>query len=163
MSHQSTDRDPKDNLSALEQRLASWRPTPAAGGVDRDRMLFEAGRAAAGGRSGWFASACLALLALGLGGLLARERGNRRDLEAALAARVDAPPGPSPAAAVAPPARTVALAPDSYLVLTQRMLAAGIEDPTLRASNPAPGHPLVHPEPALSPLDARRLGGSLDL
>ena len=33
------------DLSALERRLAAWRP--AAGALDRDRMLYDAGRAAA--------------------------------------------------------------------------------------------------------------------
>ena len=33
------------DLSEFERRLAAWRP--AVGGLDRDRMLYEAGRAAA--------------------------------------------------------------------------------------------------------------------
>ncbi len=164
MSIERTGRDPEGDLSALEQRLGSWQPTRASSVVDRDRMLYEAGGAAAGaacwGRSGWLASACLALVALGLGVLLIQERGNRRGMEAALAAQIGAPK-PLPAAPITPPA--VAFEPESYLVLTQRMLAAGTDDSPLPASNPAPGRSLVHPEPALSPLDARRLGKSLDL
>ena len=37
----------QDHLSSLEERLRSW--VPSAGGLDRDRMLFEAGRAEARG------------------------------------------------------------------------------------------------------------------
>ena len=89
MSIERTGRDPEGDLSALERRLGNWRP--AAGVVDRDRMLFEAGRAAARneswGRFGGLSSAFLALVALGLGGLLVREQGNRRALEATVAAQ----------------------------------------------------------------------------
>ena len=49
------DRDERErdssgpDLTALERRLAAWRP--AAGALDRDRMLYDAGRAAAAGPS----------------------------------------------------------------------------------------------------------------
>ena len=35
----------EDDLKALEHRLTAWRPT--AGALDRDRMLYNAGQAAA--------------------------------------------------------------------------------------------------------------------
>ncbi len=62
-----------EELKAFESRLAGVRP--AAAGIDRDRMLFEAGRAAglsgakrarwvwgAGTFGGWAAAACVALV-----------------------------------------------------------------------------------------------------
>jgi hypothetical protein len=150
----------EENLSALEQRLGSWRPIPASGAVNRDRLVFEAGRAAAGAgawrRIGWCSNACLALVALGLGGLLARERGDRQALEATLAARASAP-----ASAAMPP--VVALEPDSYFVLTHHILAAGANDSMPIVSDQPPDRRPAPPEPPLSPLRARRREGPVDL
>ena len=81
------------DLSELERRLAAWRP--AAGALDRDRMLYEAGRAAAradGRVQSWrLATAALVLLAVGLGGLLVHERSQRH---AHWKRRLPSPPGP---------------------------------------------------------------------
>jgi hypothetical protein len=154
------ERGPEEDMSALERRIGRWRP--AAGVVDRDRVMFEAGRAAAHvgswGRLGFASAACLALVASGLVGLLVRERGHRRALEAVLAARAPALalPGDVPPPVVAP-------GPDSYLVLTHRWHAGGLDDATLTASSLSPGHDKEPPEPPLSPLSARGLGRSSEL
>jgi hypothetical protein len=73
---------PRDELTELERRLSNWTPTATA--LDRDRMLFEAGRASARsgawGRPTTALAVGLAALAVALGGWAARERGQRRAL-----------------------------------------------------------------------------------
>jgi len=149
--------DPAD----LERRLARLRP--AAGGLDRGRMLYEAGRAAAhadsraGARLASAAALALAAGCVGLGGLLARERGHRLDAEQALAAA--RPRGPDPGRLAPPPVLAVRPDPDSYLALTRRALVAGLDDP------PGPhearrGGPPDDPEP---PLRVRGPGVPLSL
>lgn len=68
MSHDHHD-DPvlPDELSQVAQRLAGWRP--GAPGLDRDRLLYEAGRSSRrGGRLSLFgAMAAIAVIAVGLG------------------------------------------------------------------------------------------------
>jgi hypothetical protein len=128
--HSQGDREHQIDLTELEHRLAAWRP--AAGALDRDRMLYDAGRAAAlagvQARSWRLATAALALLTIGLGGLLAREQSQRRVLETALAARAGTL---EPAPAISSPARETPaiepLEPSSYFVLTAR-LTQGAQD-----------------------------------
>jgi hypothetical protein len=122
----------QDRLSDLEQRLRSW--VPSAGGLDRDRMLFEAGQAAAGAAerarmmSRWwkFAAGAAAVLALSLGVAWRNERRER------LALQLDIARSSQPALLTAPVAsRSVlmaqrhvkAVAPDrwSYLTLVRQV------------------------------------------
>src|SRR5262249_43180209 len=102
--HPNREHDP--DLTALEDRLATWRP--ATGALDRDQMLYDAGHAAARADiriSSWrLATATLALISIGLGGLLvhqeslrarerawlAREQSQRLALETAFVARTGA-------------------------------------------------------------------------
>jgi hypothetical protein len=165
------------DLTALERRLAAWRP--AAGALDRDRMLYDAGRAAAGARPWRPATAALLLATTGLGGLLVRERiqlaregsllaherAHRLEAETALAARTrtsrtsPAIPSSVPSiAAVEPPA------PDSYLVLTSR-LAQGVAEaprpddgrpPAPTGPPPGSSEPSTRPVP-LRPINIRRV------
>lgn len=153
---------PEGPLSDLERRLERWRPLP--GSLDRDRMLFDAGRAAARaeswGRLGAALAASFALVAVGLGGLLVRERGDRHALEATLAERTREPALPervSPLPTFAEPA------PNSYLALSRRILASGLEELPQAASNAPRGEIPERPEPPLTPLDARWRGGLMDL
>jgi len=114
----------ENELNAMERRLATWRPV--IGALDRDRMLYEAGRAAARAdarvQSWRLATAALILIGVGLGGLLAHERSQRQTLEVAIAAWVDArqPAGEI----VSPEFREIPaiepFAPDSYFALTSR-------------------------------------------
>src|SRR4051812_23367722 len=78
MSIERPGLDPEDDLIALERRLEGWRPVANFCAVDRDRLFYEAGRAAARSRvhPAWLSTACLALVALTLGGLLVHERDN---------------------------------------------------------------------------------------
>ena len=134
----------EDDLKALEDRLTAWRP--ASGSLDRDRMLYDGGRAAGRGegpiRSWRMATAALLLLTIGLGGLLvhqgslldrerallAQERSRRRATETAIAARPAAqepsPPTPSPTLAAT---KFEPLSPTSYFVMTSRM-ASDVSD-----------------------------------
>ena len=146
------------NPAELGRRLSRLRP--AAAGLDRDRMLYEAGRAAARadlrGRA-WLAStAALALACAALGGLLARERGHRLDLERALAATRAA--APEPRRFDPPPFLAARPAPDSYLALTRRALADGLDEPPPREA-PRLG-PTIAPT---QPLRVRGPGGPVDL
>jgi hypothetical protein len=121
--------DLEDDLTALERRVAAWRP--AAGLLNRDRTLFDAGRAAAlaEGRSRvWqLATAASALLTVTLGALLAHERADRVALEsrtAALAATQNPEP---PMQTPIDLARIEPAEPNSYLALTTQ-LAKGSRD-----------------------------------
>jgi hypothetical protein len=79
----STDRDPTPGLPPelieIEAALGSLAPT--RGRLDRDRLMYQAGRASNGtspsGRRGWIAAAVLGLVAAGEGGLLARQPSER--------------------------------------------------------------------------------------
>ena len=153
--------NPEGPLSDLERRLGQWRPLP--GSLDRDRMLFDAGRAAAraesGGRLGGALAASFALVAVGLGGLLVRERGHRHALEVTLVERTREPVivEPVPPMLPAPPE----LAPDSYLVLTRRILTTGLDDLPPSTSKVPRGELPDRPVPSLVPLRVR--GGLMEL
>ncbi len=155
------------NLSQVERRLAAWRP--ASGGLDRDRMLYEAGRAAAQADSraqSWrLATAALALLTVGLGGLLAHERAQRRAMEA-IASRIN-PAQPAREIALLASTETPAIEPSSYFALTSR-LAQGNPDMSLPdvEIEPAPHRPAAGPlevPPQRRPLQPRDLQRVLDL
>ena len=132
--------------SEFERRLASWLPAVTA--LDRDRMLFDAGRASAraDARGKLWASAAvgLALLLAGLGVLFARERSQRLALERILAA---GPPVQAPMLAATPmrvavPASSGAARPDpsSYFVLTTRLASGTLDFPPASLA-PNAGHP----------------------
>jgi hypothetical protein len=162
------DADIRDGLSpdGLEGRLAAWRPS--AGGLDRDALLFEAGRASARAeasaplRLASGSAAALAALAVGLGGLLAAERGRRHDLEVALARSAPAPPGAAarPEAGPSPsgePRPAEAPAPTSYLALTHRALGPGGLGPP---EWPGAGEPRDGPREPRPPAPTLRVRGA---
>jgi hypothetical protein len=175
---QADDRDPiGPDLTALERRLSAWRPS--AGALDRDRMLYDAGRASVGVGPCRLAAAALLLATTGLGGLLvqqrsqlarerallAAERSHRRELESALVARTESSRASSSGPATAEIGATEPPAPYSYLVLTAR-LAGGDAGPAGVGDGPEPPGPARDPAggpaspPALRPRDFRR---ALDL
>jgi hypothetical protein len=141
---------PEDDMTDLERRLRQWQP--ASLGLDRDRMLFAAGRAAA--RSavwGWVplgSVAALAVAAVMLGILLVRERGERHALEVRLAQQIAVPKPPSVELALAPIVERPP-APDSYLMLTRNMLAAGPELMPSQAPDTTPAVRATDDEPPL--------------
>jgi hypothetical protein len=173
-------REIDHDLTAMEQRLAAWRPSPGA--LDRDRMLYDAGRAAAMAESrirAWrLATAALALISLGLGGLLAHERSllareqallalersQRPALESALAARTGTTERASPAPAPRDSLPAEPLAPTSYFVLTSRFARSAGDLSSLDVeSEPDTHRPVTRPSetlPAPGPLrpgDVRRV------
>src|SRR4051812_17836107 len=133
--------DPADSLNDMERRLRSWQPS--GGGLDRDRMLFEAGLAAArrpvgASRGAWawrLATAAAVLVAVGLGLAWRAERTQRQVLEPTLAART---PGPADhelaTARPAPPTEpsSTGIDPSSYLALARST------DPQADPSLPGP-------------------------
>ncbi len=152
------DEMPRDDLTHFEQWLAALRP--ASGGLDRDRMLFEAGRASAraeGRARAWaLTAAASVLVAVGLALGLARERSRRLDLERSLVAASRISPAIEPPS---PPSPPIDVAPDSYLALSRR-LVAGLDDP-----RPAPEVPVGRPAPdrLRLPLRVREPDGLRDL
>jgi hypothetical protein len=151
----------QDHLSSLEERLRSWVPSP--GGLDRDRMLFEAGRAevqgpiqtGTSGRLWKYATAASVLLASGLGIAWHNERSQRRALELTFARLA-----PPPALVSTPDLMTerqeeeTNVDPSSYLALVRQMNrledAADLEPhrtasgtvPSVRAADPPQTAPL---------------------
>ncbi|QDV38768.1 hypothetical protein [Tautonia plasticadhaerens] len=182
------DRDdrpgPDEPLTPLEARLLGWRPSP--GGLDRDRMLFEAGRsgalAEARGRFWRGATAGLVLASIGLVVALIDARvdqGALRDELAAMKARggvfdasvepswgTSSTPDPREIAAepvAPPPIEPVALDASSYLAMTRRLVSL---DGTLadRPDDPAPiGEPTGAGSASPTPLRAFGRGGPFDL
>jgi len=136
----------QDHLSSLEERLRSWVPSP--GGLDRDRMLFEAGRAEvqgtieAGTRANlWkFATAAAVLLASGLGMAWHNERSQRRALELTFARLAPPPPAPlvaTPELIAERQEKEAAIDPTSYLALVQQL--KHLDATNLEPQRTAPG------------------------
>jgi hypothetical protein len=112
----------QDHMSSLEERLRAW--VPDSGGLDRDRMLFEAARAGGSPRSWKYATAAAVLLAAGLAFGWHHERRQRRALELAFA-KVGPP---SLVTAVSSqeriaegPVTAIAIDPTSYLALIRQV------------------------------------------
>jgi hypothetical protein len=143
--------DQENDLTPLERRLTGWRPS--TGKLDRDRVLFDAGRAAAraDGRSRlWqLATAALVFMTAGLGGLLEHERSQRFALETALAIRARPVESLPPVPSLAQTPATESLAPNSYFELTTHVMASDQE-----ASAPALGNDFMPTKPAPASLRA---------
>lgn len=157
------DRIPRDDLTDLEHRLAALRPSN--GGLDRDRMLFDAGRASAraeGRARAWAFAAASTVVAVGLGFGLARERSRALDLERALVAAREPTPAPKATELPTGAAPAVEAAPDSYLALSRRAFAV-LDDPPVASARRPIGPGLPAPERPLSPLRGRGANGYRDL
>jgi hypothetical protein len=169
MECEKHDPDRENDLTALERRLAAWRP--AAGAVDRDRMLFDAGRAAARAEDRvrvWrLATAASIIVIATLGGLLAHERSQRPALEPSAAVRTS-PPDPWPSTLKS--ARSVTIessGPNSYQVLTSRLVSGARDLSSFDVElEPEPARPPTtssKPTPHAEPLRPRDLQRVLDL
>jgi hypothetical protein len=126
----ASETDPESHLNDLELRLGRWQPT--SGGLSRDRLIFEAGRAAARAEA-WtklplLTTAVLALVAAGLGTMLVRERGERHALVAQIA-RLSTPPNRVAPTIEATSSEVVIRtpAPESYLALTHHRPADDLD------------------------------------
>jgi hypothetical protein len=128
---------PDAELTPFEAAFASL--TPAAGPIDRDRLMFRAGQAAA--RPGWLwpaAAAALALVAAGLGAALAVRRPAPAVERVVYVPREEVAPTP-PASVAEPPAPAEGedrlTQATSYWRLRQQLFRAG---PDARPPAPAP-------------------------
>jgi hypothetical protein len=161
--------DPRDRpeMTDLERRLAGWAPAPVA--LNRDAMLFEAGRSSAQTPTcpRLLASlTALSVLALAVAGWAAHEHAQRRDMERLLAERSHAldllraellvVPGPAPVALAAP-------APESLIVLSQRLGATGGNDREPPHASPRHDPAPARPDRPLTPFSDRAPGGLSDL
>jgi hypothetical protein len=155
----------RDDLTRLESRLADWAPSTPA--LNRDRVLFEAGRASVRPGRSRTCAAGLAVLAIAFGAWAVHERSQRRSLEVALRERTHALQLVQSRQVVAPEPSTPlpdrAPAPDSYLSLSHRLATLGLDD-VRDASPPSDeARPLQRPAGVLTPLSIRRDGGLADL
>jgi hypothetical protein len=167
MEMEHPDHDPEIDLSAVERRLAAWRPS--AGSLDRDRMLYNAGRAAAnadGRVQTWrLATAALALLAVGMGGLMLHERSQRRAMEVALGARSRPSQSASTMPLLSATPTIEPFAPSSYFVLTSRLSRSNPDmlSPDVEFESRPPSIGPLEPLPQRRPLQLRDLQRVLDL
>jgi hypothetical protein len=161
----------RDPISELEARLRSWEPS--AEGLDRDRMLFQAGRADArkatwGASQVWqSAAAAAALLAAGLGFGWAHERSRSEALQLTIAqqasdssAAQQAPASGGPGGAAREP--IVVLDPSSYLTLLRQaegLDSAVVVQPATTERPSATGNSVTAPSGAhsLRPRDFDRI------
>ena len=142
-----------DGLKKIERQIQSWGP--AGCGIDRDRLIYEAGRASlnVGPRPVlWrLATAASLLLAVGLGWAWIKERDQRQSVERELAAvrQVVSPDAPVLADAPAPPSHPAD--PSSYIVLTRDL--RGAADPLLAGEKAVGGGgpPRPLPDEPLTP------------
>jgi hypothetical protein len=137
----------EDSIRAIEERLRSW--VPSAGGLDRDRMLFEAGRAEVQGPvrdnvGSWlwrFATAASLLLASSLGWAWQNERSQRRALELTvtrLASPSPASLGSTVELMTKRQERETSVDPMSYLALVRKVNRLE-ESPTFEQKRAEPG------------------------
>lgn len=122
------------DLTRLERRLGDWRPS--FGGLDRDRLLYEAGRADSTAHERRLLRAILAfsiatsLAALGLGAAwrFEHDRSDRLTAELALA-RLEAQPALAAPYRLNPPAVVAFEPPDpfSFLALSRRIVNGRID------------------------------------
>jgi hypothetical protein len=146
---------PADDLNALADRLRGWQPS--TGGLDRDRLIFEAGRAAglAEARASFHRRFWPLAMAASL--LLATGLFMTRHPEPVEVAEVS--PQPPRPIVVSPPIPPID--PNSYLALTRQIAAGGL-DP-IRRDSPRP-----ESDPSISvdrppPLRARDIDRLLNL
>lgn len=158
--------DPQRDLNDLERPLSRLRP--ASIGLSRERMLFEAGRASASAgrrRSAFaFTTAALSVAVVVLGGLLLHERSRRQALEVELAALPERPAPSRPGPSLSPPVLVASAveASDSYLMLSRRIQAEGIEERRPSVAPSPEGRPLPDPNPPITPTRVRDAYPSLE-
>jgi hypothetical protein len=161
----TTGRDPENDLTGLEQQLARFRPAPIA--LERDKMLFEAGRASAlaerRGRLGMSMAAIFALIAVGFGGLFVRERARLLALEVRLKTDTREVVRQTPSTSPIPDRPYRPIEPDSYLSLTRQFLSVGLDAaPQKVRQEPRESIP-ARPSQSTPPLRVRGSDGLSDI
>ncbi len=155
---------PAESLDPLADRLRAWQPaTPVD--IDRDRLIFEAGRAAGiaetrrayRGRF-WPLATAASLLMATAGFLLARQQGREQGRRPETVESVAIPSILQPTAEL-PPIEPVD--PNSYLALARR-IADGHLDP-FQAGSKSPDPDSSRPRNDSAPLRARDVDRLLNL
>jgi hypothetical protein len=135
------ERPHESPLTDLERALLALAPAVAA--LDRDQLLFEAGRRSAR-RRGWpFATAALALLAAGLGAALIL-RPAPPPVERPIVVQVPSPEPSPPDLSELPPDSEPGPPPagqPGYFQLREQLLARGLDALPLPPPAPAAGPP----------------------
>jgi hypothetical protein len=133
---------PADDLNTLADRLRGWQPS--AGGLDRDRLIFEAGRAAGLAEARvsfhkrFWPLACAASLLLAAGFFMTRQP-----------ERVEVAEAPQPIRPIVEGLPISPIDPNSYLALSRQIAADGLDpirrdparsesDPSISADRPSP-------------------------
>ena len=140
----SNEPDRQEQINSIENRLSRWKP--AATAIDRDRLLFESGRAAgraeAGIRAIQGSIVGSILAAIVTGGILMRERGLGRAVQSRPSRDESLQTAPPTIASANPDAtaigdvgeRRVKISDDSYLALSRLAESNALE----RAPRPDP-------------------------
>lgn len=145
---------PADDLNALADRLRGWQPS--AGGLDRDRLIFEAGRAAGLAEARTSFHKRFWPLAMAASLLLAAGFFMTRQPERVEVAKAPQPPGPAVEIPPIPPTD-----PNSYLALSRQIAAGGLDPIRHDPARTAPDPSISVDRP--SPLRARDLDRLLNL
>lgn len=163
-----SDHEPNlnDDLQRVERRLLGW--APSAPNIDRDRLIFEAGRSSARSKfkqAFWpLATAAAVLAAIGSAWGWSREHSRRQDLEMVLERSRPAHPAllAMDLPATIAPRDPGPIDPYSYAALTRRLTESGdlIDPPTLDV--PIGRHPVAD-EPIPTPYRVRSKPGRFDL
>jgi hypothetical protein len=133
-------------LTDLERSLLTLAPAPPA--LDRDRLLFEAGRRSARGRRLWpCATAALALVSAALGAAVVLRPAPPPVVQVITRDR-PAPPPPTAAASSQPADESPAPGAPSYFQLQEQLLTRGLD-----------GLPELPPPPAVPPETLEHLLG----
>jgi hypothetical protein len=158
----ASESNPLDReLAAVERRLMQWNP--ASGRLDRDRVLFESGKASAqprAGRGSWVVlSIVMTGAALVFGSLFVQERGQRRTLAKALreSGKVGAIVTREPVKVFPLDAPAARSSENEYLPLRNRVLARGLDAWTIAEAQDTDAPPRETPRILLTPTGALRV------
>ena len=146
--------DRQEQINAIENRLARWKPSATA--IDRDRLLFESGRAAGRAEArirairGSIVGSILG--AIVTGGILMRERGLGHDVQSRPSRGESLPTAPPTIASANPDAtaigdvgeRRVMIPDESYLALSRLAGSNAFEN----APRPDPNEPSIRSKPS---------------
>jgi hypothetical protein len=156
-----SESNPDDReLAAIEQRLKQW--SPASGSLDRDRILFESGRASAhspAGRTPWVVLTLgLTAASITFATLYIRERGERQALALALrgSARPALPIAAEPEQNASRDASTSSDSESGYFRIRERIVAKGLDAWPAAVARDVRNRPSEPPRAPLTPVSTAR-------